>query len=200
MFVLVVGGGKVGYYLTKELIDSGHEVVLMEKDRAPGGPDRRRDRLDRHRPRRLRGQVPQRGRRQPRRHRGGRHRRRRGQPRHLPDGQAPLRRAADDRARQQPEERGAVPAPRRRRDHQPDADDPRARSSRTSPSTSCSTWRRWAWASWRSSRRTSSRARRPSAGSPLDLRCPRAARCSASSARACRRRSGPTRSSPRATR
>src|ERR671922_1757783 len=33
MFVIVVGGGKVGYYLTKELIDSGHEVVLMEKDR-----------------------------------------------------------------------------------------------------------------------------------------------------------------------
>src|SRR5437016_14576923 len=33
MFVLVVGGGKVGYYLTKELIQSGHEVVLMEKDR-----------------------------------------------------------------------------------------------------------------------------------------------------------------------
>ena len=33
MFVLVVGGGKVGYYLTKELIQAGHEVVLMEKDR-----------------------------------------------------------------------------------------------------------------------------------------------------------------------
>jgi trk system potassium uptake protein TrkA len=34
MFVLVVGGGKVGYYLTRELIESGHEVVLMEKDRS----------------------------------------------------------------------------------------------------------------------------------------------------------------------
>jgi len=33
MFVLVVGGGKVGYYLTKELIENGHEVVLMEKDK-----------------------------------------------------------------------------------------------------------------------------------------------------------------------
>ena len=33
MFVLVIGGGKVGYYLAKELIGSGHEVVLMEKDR-----------------------------------------------------------------------------------------------------------------------------------------------------------------------
>ena len=33
MFVLVVGGGKVGYYLAKELIENGHEVVIMEKDR-----------------------------------------------------------------------------------------------------------------------------------------------------------------------
>jgi len=32
MFVIVVGGGKVGYYLTKELVGSGHEVILMEKD------------------------------------------------------------------------------------------------------------------------------------------------------------------------
>jgi len=34
VFVLVVGGGKVGYYLVKELAEAGHEVVLMEKDRA----------------------------------------------------------------------------------------------------------------------------------------------------------------------
>ena len=34
MFVLVVGGGKVGYYLAKELIENSHEIVLMEKDRA----------------------------------------------------------------------------------------------------------------------------------------------------------------------
>ncbi len=34
MFVLVVGGGKVGYYLSRELIENGHEVVLMEKDRS----------------------------------------------------------------------------------------------------------------------------------------------------------------------
>ena len=37
MFVLVVGGGKVGYYLAKELIESGHEVALMEKDPARAG-------------------------------------------------------------------------------------------------------------------------------------------------------------------
>ena len=34
MFVIVVGGGKVGYYLTKELIEAGHEVVLLEKARS----------------------------------------------------------------------------------------------------------------------------------------------------------------------
>ncbi len=34
MFIVVVGGGKVGYYLAKELVESGHEVVLLEKDRA----------------------------------------------------------------------------------------------------------------------------------------------------------------------
>jgi trk system potassium uptake protein TrkA len=43
MFVLVVGGGKVGYYLTRELIESGHEVVLMEKDR--GRADQIRDEI-----------------------------------------------------------------------------------------------------------------------------------------------------------
>jgi trk system potassium uptake protein TrkA len=34
MFVMVVGAGRVGYYLTKELLLSGHEVVLIEKDPA----------------------------------------------------------------------------------------------------------------------------------------------------------------------
>ena len=33
MFVIVVGGGKVGYFLARELIGSGHEVAVMEKDR-----------------------------------------------------------------------------------------------------------------------------------------------------------------------
>lgn len=32
MYVIVVGGGKVGFYLTKELLAAGHELVLMEKD------------------------------------------------------------------------------------------------------------------------------------------------------------------------
>lgn len=32
MFVIIVGGGKVGYYLAKSLITNGHEVTLIEKD------------------------------------------------------------------------------------------------------------------------------------------------------------------------
>jgi trk system potassium uptake protein len=33
MYMIVVGGGKVGYYLAKELIDQGHEVLIIEKER-----------------------------------------------------------------------------------------------------------------------------------------------------------------------
>ena len=32
MYVVVIGGGNVGYYLTKELLHAGHEVVMIEKD------------------------------------------------------------------------------------------------------------------------------------------------------------------------
>jgi trk system potassium uptake protein TrkA len=32
MYVIVVGGGKVGYYLTKSLLEEGHEVLMVEKD------------------------------------------------------------------------------------------------------------------------------------------------------------------------
>jgi trk system potassium uptake protein TrkA len=32
MYIVVVGGGKVGYYLTKELLEQGHEVLLVERD------------------------------------------------------------------------------------------------------------------------------------------------------------------------
>jgi trk system potassium uptake protein TrkA len=34
MYVVVIGGGNVGYYLTKELLTAGHEVVMIEKDPA----------------------------------------------------------------------------------------------------------------------------------------------------------------------
>ncbi len=32
MYIIVVGGGKVGYYLTKTLVNEGHEVLVIEKD------------------------------------------------------------------------------------------------------------------------------------------------------------------------
>jgi trk system potassium uptake protein TrkA len=34
MYIIIVGGGRVGYYLTKALLDEKHEVVLVEKDEA----------------------------------------------------------------------------------------------------------------------------------------------------------------------
>ena len=33
MYVIVVGAGKIGYYLSKRLSEEGHEIVLMENDR-----------------------------------------------------------------------------------------------------------------------------------------------------------------------
>ena len=32
MYIMIVGGGRVGYYLTKALLDEGHEVLLVEKN------------------------------------------------------------------------------------------------------------------------------------------------------------------------
>jgi len=32
MYIIVVGGGMVGYYLTKALLEEGHEVLIIEKD------------------------------------------------------------------------------------------------------------------------------------------------------------------------
>src|SRR4030065_414806 len=32
MYIIVVGGGKVGYYLAKELVEEGNEVLIIEKD------------------------------------------------------------------------------------------------------------------------------------------------------------------------
>jgi trk system potassium uptake protein len=34
MYVVVIGGGQVGYYLTRELLNAGHEVVVIEKEPA----------------------------------------------------------------------------------------------------------------------------------------------------------------------
>ena len=119
MYVVVIGGGNVGYYLTKELLAAGHEVVMIEKD-----PARARLIADEL------GSivVPNdgcEGRYQAeagmgaRRRDGGGHRRRRGQPGRLPGGQDEVQRAARHRAGQQPEERAALPAAGDRRDGQP---------------------------------------------------------------------------------
>jgi trk system potassium uptake protein TrkA len=32
MYVVIIGGGNVGYYLTKELLAAGHEVVVIEEE------------------------------------------------------------------------------------------------------------------------------------------------------------------------
>jgi trk system potassium uptake protein TrkA len=34
VYVIVVGGGKVGYYLTKTLLTEGHEVLLLERNQS----------------------------------------------------------------------------------------------------------------------------------------------------------------------
>ncbi len=34
MYVIIVGGGNIGYYLAKQLVAARHEVLLLEKDRA----------------------------------------------------------------------------------------------------------------------------------------------------------------------
>lgn len=37
MYIIVVGGGKIGFYLAKGLLDEGHEVLVIEKDPAKVG-------------------------------------------------------------------------------------------------------------------------------------------------------------------
>jgi len=32
MYIIVVGGGRVGYYLTRALLDEGHELLVVEKE------------------------------------------------------------------------------------------------------------------------------------------------------------------------
>lgn len=32
MYIIIAGGGKVGYYLAKELLNDGHEILVIEKD------------------------------------------------------------------------------------------------------------------------------------------------------------------------
>lgn len=37
MYVIIAGGGKVGYYLSKTLVTEGHEVLLIEQDKREAG-------------------------------------------------------------------------------------------------------------------------------------------------------------------
>jgi len=32
VYIIIIGGGRVGYYLSKELLDEGHEVLVIERD------------------------------------------------------------------------------------------------------------------------------------------------------------------------
>jgi len=34
MYIIIVGGGRVGYYLTKALLEEGHEILVIEKNQA----------------------------------------------------------------------------------------------------------------------------------------------------------------------
>ncbi|MDP2920527.1 MAG: NAD-binding protein [Dehalococcoidia bacterium] len=34
MYIIVIGGGRVGYYLSKALLDEGHEILIIEKSPA----------------------------------------------------------------------------------------------------------------------------------------------------------------------
>ena len=33
MYIIVIGGGRVGYYLLKGLLNEGHEVLVLEKNK-----------------------------------------------------------------------------------------------------------------------------------------------------------------------
>jgi len=32
LYIVIVGGGNIGYYLSKALMSQGHEVLIIEKD------------------------------------------------------------------------------------------------------------------------------------------------------------------------
>ena len=32
MYIIIIGGGRLGYYLSKELLNEGHEILVIEKD------------------------------------------------------------------------------------------------------------------------------------------------------------------------
>ena len=103
VYIIVAGGGKVGYYLTKTLLNEGHEVLLIERDH---------DKVETYSERfgsvvlegdAAEASVDGRGRSRPGRCADRRYRRRRRQPRHLPDGEAQVSRAENHCPGQQPQ-------------------------------------------------------------------------------------------------
>ena len=130
MYVIVVGAGKVGLNLARELIDKGNELTIIE------GDARRYATVEEeleHRAQYGDGSelwVLERGRHRARRHGDRRHRRRRGQHPDLPGRAREVRRRARDRALQQPAQPPALRAARRqarRLGHRPDPAPDRAR-------------------------------------------------------------------------
>ena len=107
MRVAIAGAGAVGRSVALELIDNGHEVLLIDK--APAvDPLRPRAGRPVAAGRRVRALVARGGPARDLRRRHRLHRRRQGQPRHLPAGQDRVLGAAHGRPRQPPEQRVAV--------------------------------------------------------------------------------------------
>ena len=102
-YAIITGGGKIGYFVTRSLINNDYEVVLLEKDAATyqrlaadlGDVVMQGDGCD--------PLVLKTRRHRPRRPGGGGHRRRRRQPGDQPDSGSLLRAHAHHLARQQPQ-------------------------------------------------------------------------------------------------
>ena len=138
----IVGAGKVGWNLARELIGKGNELTLIESNRRRyetveeelehSDPVRRRLRALGARARRHRARRPG----------DRRDRRRRGQHPDLPGGAREVRRRARRRALQQPAQPPALRAARRQAGglgHRPDPAPDRARGAASTASSTCST-------------------------------------------------------------
>ena len=136
MYVVIVGAGKVGWNLARELINKRHEVTVVESDAASLRGGRAGARAQRDVRRRLRAVGARALGDRARRPRGGGDRRRRGQHPHLAGRAREVRRGARRGALQQPAQPPALRAARRAaRDlgHRPDPAADRARGAEVRP-------------------------------------------------------------------
>ena len=53
VYIIIVGGGKIGYFLARQLLEDQHEVLIIEQNAEKGGADRRGPGRDRDGRRRL---------------------------------------------------------------------------------------------------------------------------------------------------